>query len=152
MRLMHGALLGSVTAVICLGLLFAVYPWSVYFGNFTYGSGMTLLSYVLLAVLVGIVVASASCIFVLFSRMVAITQGLLTGIVSFALLFSGSLLLGPGGIDIFDTRIGGIFFSEWKFLTFDSCIALPISIFAAALVWWAARRRHDKASQNYLKL
>ncbi len=141
MKIRHSALVGLISSAICLGLLFLVYPWSTYYSNFMYGAGVTAFSYLLLALLVGLVGTIVVGVLSFCAKLPALGQCALTGVLSFVSLFAGSLLLGPAGIDILDTRVGGIFFSEWKFVTFDGCIALPISIVDAALVWWAVRQK-----------
>lgn len=146
MNILRATLVGFVSAVICLGLLFLSYPWSIYYRNFTYGAGITILSYVLLAILVGLIAAIVVGALSFYSRMPALGQCILTGIVLFTSLSAGSVLLGPGGIEIFDTRVAGIFFSEWKFVTFIGTVALPLSILDVVLVWWAVRREHIRRS------
>jgi hypothetical protein len=138
MKIWHSVLIGIPSGVICLGLLFLIYPWSTYYNNFTYGLGVTLGSYLLLSLLVGlvgsIVIGGLS-----FAKLSALGKCALSGLLSFAVLFICSLLLGPGGVDLFNTRVEGIFFSEWKFVTFIVAVALPISILNAILAWWVAR-------------
>lgn len=143
MKVWRSILIGIPSGVICLGLLFLIYPWSTYYNNFTYGLKVTLGSYLLLSLLVGIV-GSITVGGLSFAKLSALRKCALSGVFSFALLFTGSLLFGPGGIDLFDTRVGGIFFSEWKFVTFIGTVALPISILNAILAWWTARREPRK--------
>jgi hypothetical protein len=138
MRVLRVFAIGFVSAAISLGLLFLVYPWSTYYNNFTYGAGITVASYLLLAFLVGLV--GAVVVGVMSYTSLSIPgQSALTGVLSFAILFAGSLTLGPGGVDLFNTRVEGIFFSEWKFVIFIGTVALPISILDAILIWWTAR-------------
>lgn len=141
MKIWRSVLIGIPSGVFCLALLFLIYPWSTYYNNFTYGLWVTLGSYLLLSLLVGIV-GSIAVGGLSFAKFPALGKCALSGVFSFVVLFAGSLLLGPGGIDLFNTRVGGIFFSEWKFVTFIGTVALPISILNAMLAWWTARREH----------
>jgi len=140
MSVMRGPLVGLISSGCCLALLFVMYPWSIYYGNFTYSAGITLASYLVLALLVGLVITAVGLSF-LRSNMPQLGKGVLSGIVSLVTLLGGSMLFGPVGINLFGTRVRGIFFSEWKFVTFDVCIALPLSIPSASMVWWIGRRR-----------
>ena len=146
MNIRRGLVIGFSSSLVCIGLLFLVYPWSIYYGNFDFGRGITLVSYLLLAISIGAIEAAVICLLSLCKEMPAAGQCILTGIVSFTALFAVSIFLGPGGTDLFHTRVGGIFFSEWKFVTFDFEVALPISTLNAGLVWCAVRWRHQKLS------
>jgi len=84
---------------------------------FTFPVAVTVASYVGLSVLM-LVVGNAASFWL--PRVIAKRQlghGLLTALVfgSFALL---ALLFGPFGVDVPMTRVRGIFFAEWKFVSF----------------------------------
>jgi hypothetical protein len=136
--------IGMVSFIVCLGLLFIFYPWSTYYQNFNYGAGITFISYLLLASLVGFIVTVVVGIMSFYTKMPALGQCVMTGVVSLTSLSAGAFLMGPVGIEIFDTRVRGIFFSEWQFLNFICTIALPISILGAGLVWLAIQRGETK--------
>jgi hypothetical protein len=142
-----GVLIGLLSSAVCLGLLFLAYPWSIYYGNFNYGWGTTAGSYLLLAFLVGLIGAILVGALSFFKKMPSAGQCILAGVLSFVALSAGSILLGPGGLDLVRTRVSGIFFSEWKFVTFDLEVALPISILNAGIVWWSVRRNQNRASR-----
>jgi hypothetical protein len=139
MNIRRGMLIGSFSMLVCSCLLFAAYPWSIYYGNFDFGWKITLGSYIVLAVLVGLIEAILTCALSLYKQMPPIGQCILTGMLSSAFLFAGSILLGPGGVNLFDMRIRGIFFAEWDFAKFDFEVALPLSAMNAGLVWCAVR-------------
>jgi len=132
-----------ISAIICLALLLSVYPWFTYYGNFYFGFGITILSYLLVAFCVGLL--SAAVIAVLaYTKLPRWGYGMLTGALSFVLIFIGSLAIGPGGLDLPHTTIRGIFFSEWKFATFILKVGLPISFLNGAYAWWSARKVNKK--------
>jgi len=96
------------------------------------GRATTLASYLIVAsitgVIVGLVSASMQGTKMRFSLRVAAT-----GSGSFGLLTLMAILLGPAGVTIPETRVRGIFFAEWKFLTFIFYIGLPVSFLATGL-------------------
>jgi hypothetical protein len=143
MKSMRGLLVGTISFVVCLGLLFVFYPWSIYFGNFTYSEGSTLASYLLLALVVGLISSATVLVFPFHLGRPAGGQGALTGIILFLAYCGSSLLLGPLGVEILNTRVRGIFFSEWKFVGFDIEIALPLSMIGAAVVWWTLHKERQ---------
>ncbi len=140
MNLRRGILVCFVSMVVSLCLLLWEYPWSIYQGTFTFGWRITLVSYFLLALIIGLVEGTLVSVLSLLKQMRPFGQATLTGVSSAIFLFAGSIALGPGGADLFGTRIGGIFFAEWKFAIFDLEAALPISILSASIVWMVVRR------------
>ena len=143
MNATRAVLVGSTSSIFCFGLLFLTYPWSTYYANFSYGARITIVSYLLLALIVGVVVGVVVGLSSFSSSGPRPSRFALTGILSFASLVAMSLLLGPGGVDIFGIRIRGIFFSEWKFVIFDVFVALPVSLLDASLIWWIASRKQQ---------
>lgn len=127
MRVMFNVAAGLLCAVASLGLLFWAYPWSIYYGNFTFAYGITLRSYVIMALLIGALVWIAMSISSRFLRLKPSTEALFTGLVTIFALILISLMLGPSGANIPETRISGIFFSEFKFMNFIADVALPSS-------------------------
>jgi len=140
MRSLRILLTGSLCFVSAVGLEFWVYPWAVYFGNFTYGFGSTLASYLIVALVVGVVASAASFSLSLYRSMPAVGQALMTGVSMLTALCVFGLILGPFGLDIPGTRARGIFFSEWKFMTFATEVSAPASILAGLVAWLIVRR------------
>lgn len=131
---------GVVAFVTSLVLLQVEYPWSIY-AAYSFGQGVTLVSYGLAALLVAAVAAIAT-----FLCLRAFKGNLLLSFVMFCagMFVSLSLiafLLGPAGFDVPGTRLNGIFFSEWKFINFIFMVAAPASMVGAALCGWMARKR-----------
>lgn len=135
MKAMLSVAAGLVCAATSLGLLFWAYPWSVYYGNFTFGYGITLRSYVVMALFIGVVVSAAASIVCRIPRIEPSGEALAAGLIALSSLILISLLLGPCGADLPGTRIAGIFFSEFKFMNFIGEVALPSSIVASGLSW-----------------
>lgn len=132
--------IGIITVTSCLGLELYSYPWRVFYGNFTYGAEITLFSYLLPSVLAGVVVTTAVSVFSRFPRISASDQSILTGGALLAAFFLLDVLLGPMGVEIYHTRVRGIFFDEWNFINFFVYVALPVSAFVAGVVWLAVRQ------------
>jgi len=145
MKPTHATLVGLTSSAISLGLLFVLYPWSVYFGNFTFGAWSTFASYLMLALLVGAIVAAVAAAVTHIPRIPDWGRIAFAAFLSFLLLFTLSLILGPVGVDVFETRVRGIFFAEWKFITFDLYVALPISILNATLILWIIRWKRQSS-------
>jgi hypothetical protein len=125
-----------------------MYPWSTYYNNFTYGVWTTLSSYLFIAILVGLLATMAAGLWTFPSNRSPLGGITLGGTLLFASLLILSVLLGPGGVNVFGTRVRGIFFSEWKFFTFDLGIALPVAISNAAVGWWVARRKQNMDARS----
>ena len=131
---------GVVEFAASLALLQVEYPWSIY-AAYSFGKGITLISYGLAALLVAVVAAMAT-----FFCLRAFRGNLLLSFIMFCagMFVSLSLiafLLGPAGIDVPGTRLNGIFFSETKFINFIFMVAAPVSVIGAALCGWFARKR-----------
>jgi hypothetical protein len=146
MKIWGRLLLGIITAMACLGLELYSYPWSVYYGNFTYGAKITQLSYMFPSVIAGLVVVTALSIIARFPRVPALDESFLTGGVLLATFLLLDVLLGPMGVEVYHTRVRGIFFAEWNFINFFVYVALPISALVACMVWLAARRSRKRPS------
>jgi len=141
MKAMFSVAAGLVCTATSLGLLFWAYPWSVYYGNFTFGYGVTLRSYIIMALFIGAVVSVAAFIACRIPRIQPSAETLVVGLISLFSLIMISVVLGPFGADLPGTRIAGIFFSEFKFMNFIADVGLPTSIVASAFSWWFASRR-----------
>ena len=141
MKVRFNVATGLLCAAASLGLLFWAYPWSVYYGNFTFGYGFTLRTYVIMALLIGVIVCAAVSIASQFLRLKPSAIALVTGLVTVIALILASFMFGPSGANIPGTRISGIFFSEFKFINFIADVALPSSCLASALAWAFARLR-----------
>jgi hypothetical protein len=123
--------------IVALGLLLLVYPWATY-AAFDFPKQVTLLSYLLAAGMVTTLTTGASLL----------AQGFPSGLARFAAsLVFGCLALGivcigfgPYGLDVPGTRLNGIFFSEWRFVTCFFCIGLPLGVLAAIGNWLLPRR------------
>ena len=140
MKSKRAVLIGFSCSTVCLGLLFGLYPWSVYFGDFTFSAESTFASYMLLAVLVGMVTAVVDYAVLGISRIPVYGRIALVGILLFLILIVLSLIFGPMGVEFSGSRVRGIFFSEWKFATFDCFVALPMSILNVVLAYRIIRR------------
>jgi hypothetical protein len=140
MRSFRVLLTGSLCFLLAVCLEFWVYPWAIYFGNFTFGFGITLASYLIVALVVGLVASAVTFSLSLYRTMPAIGQALMTGVAMLATLCVLALIFGPFGLDIPGTRARGIFFSEWKFATFTSEVSAPAAILAGFVVWLTVRR------------
>lgn len=124
------------------------YPWSVYYGNFTYGVGITLFFYLFPPVIAGVVVITALGIIGGFLRVSARNEALLTGLAVLAIFLCMDLMLGPLGVEIYHARVRGIFFDEWNFINFFVFVALPISIFVSGVTWLTARACRPRSTQS----
>jgi hypothetical protein len=142
MRPFRVFLTGSLCFLLAVGLEFWAYPWAIEFGNFTFGFGITLASYLIVAFIVGLIAAAATFSLSLYRTMPAIGQALMTGTAMLTALCVFALILGPFGVDIPGTRARGIFFSEWQFMTFTSEVSAPTAILAGFVVWLNVRREH----------
>jgi hypothetical protein len=138
---MRAVWVGAISAIVSTGLLFVAFPWRIYYGQVTHSrAGITLESYLLVALLVGLIVAPAVVVLSHYWKIRPLGLGLLTGIVSLILLIVVSILMGPYQWDIPCTEVY-IFFTEWNFTGFICQVAFPVSLLAGALVWWDARRK-----------
>jgi hypothetical protein len=98
------------------------------------------------SVIAGIVVVSTLSFLARFPRVPALDVSLLTGGVLLATFFLLDVLLGPMGVEIYHTRVRGIFFDEWNFINFFVYVALPMSALVAGLAWLAVRRSRRRPS------
>jgi hypothetical protein len=146
MRSTRVVLTGSLCLLLAVGLEFWAYPWAIYFGNFTYGFGVTVGSYLIVALIVGIIASAATFALSLYRSMPAIGQAVMTGTSMLTTLGVFAFVLGPLGLDIPGTRARGIFFSEWKFMTFTSEVSVPAAILAGFVAWVMVRRELRIAS------
>ena len=124
--------------VICIAVVFGelhmFYPWDVYFGNFYFSWWKTMLSYVILSIITGII--GAILIPLVIHKILSRSRSrnvLNVGIMTFAVLLIIAILFGMCGFTIPNTRVRGIFFAEWKFLIYIFQITFPFSLFAAGL-------------------
>jgi hypothetical protein len=131
--------------LLSIGLLQLTYPWRIYFGNFSFGAPITLFSYFIVALLMTLIggmlapwIAKKS-VSTDFGR---ISVGVIACL--FLLLVLTGIFCGPGlCLDIPGTRVQGIFFSEFKFLNFIFCVALPFSFLVGlirAIENWQLKR------------
>ena len=130
---------GCLCLSLSFGLEFWAFPWSTYYGNFNFPFEITFLSYIAVALVVGLTASVIAFALSRFRIMPALGQGVMTGVLMVAALCILALLLGPSGFDIPGTRVRGIFFSEWNFLTFVSEIAFPSSAAGGLVVWGLLR-------------
>lgn len=120
------------------------YPWPKYYyqqSHFEWRE--TLTSYVLVATLLVVV----SCVLApLLTRTIsgagaaALRIVVLRSVIAFALLSVLAILFGPYRFNVKGTTFEGIFFSEWKFITFILYCALPCSILGASVMPWKTAR------------
>jgi hypothetical protein len=138
---MRAVLIGAISTIVSAGLLFAAFPFSTFYDGFQHSRvGITLESYLLVALLVGLIVAAIVFVLSHYLKTYPLGLGILTGIVSLIVLIVGSILMGPYQWDIPGTEVH-FFFSEWNFTGFICQVAFPVSLLAGALVWWDAQRK-----------
>ena len=116
-----------------LVLLFVIYPWSIYYENFTYGWLETILAYILIGgvvTLIGGFLSPKLCTLCFSNKRNCFIMKIILSYILFSCL---ALIFGPVGISFFNTRVGGIFFSEWKFITFLIYVALPLALLSGLL-------------------
>lgn len=117
------AVLMFVAALLVLAI---AYPWSTYYGNFTFGWWPTLSPYLILSLFLAAVAASTSRLRQ--SPRTAINRDLMAFFILLVATVMLALLFGPGRVNVPGTRIRGIFFSEWKFVSFIAIVATPLSL------------------------
>ena len=138
---------GVVAFAVALILLQIEYPWSTY-AAFNFSKGITLVSYLLAAVIVAAIAAITTgfCLYA-FKRSLLLSAVMCCAAMFVSLLLI-AFLLGPAGFDVPGTRLNGIFFSEWKFLNFIFMVAAPASIAVAALCGWFAHKQSNIKLQS----
>ena len=115
---------------VALLLLQVEYPWSTY-AAYDFSKGITFISYMLAALVVAAVAATATVLCLRAfrgSRLLGAVMCCAAMVVSLSMI---AFLLGPAGLDVPGTRLNGIFFSE-----LDSSI----------LSLWSRRRRRLSAA------
>jgi hypothetical protein len=140
MRSSRVLITGILCVLLAVGLEFWAYPWATYFGNFTYGFVITVSSYVIVGLIVGIIASASTFFLSLFRSMPPIGQALMTGTSMLVSLCALALILGPFGMEIPGTRARGIFFDEWNFITFTSEVSAPAAVLAGLITWLMVRR------------
>ena len=111
----------------CLGLLFIAYPWATYYENFHFDWRPTLISYLIVATLIGIGSGVTDILLRNSILSVAVRSVICAGIV-FSFVVLVALIFVPMGVEIPGTRIRGIFFSEWQFVNFIRYVGIPLSV------------------------
>jgi hypothetical protein len=134
---MRALWIGVLAFVICFAALQIVYPWATYYGNFEFGWWRTMISYLLVAVLLGIIAWICASLFLGRPTGSPFVRGVGCGLTTFVFAVMFSLLFGIAGLNVPDTRVRGIFFAELEFVNFIGCVALPVAIFSAALCGWS---------------
>jgi len=131
------------TASLISALLFLLwaYPWSISYGAFTFSRAKTGTAYAILAMVMPLVVWAVFRGLCVFGRtrlgnlsLTAATA--VASIVSFAII---AWLWGPFGLETPGTRVQGIFFSEWNFLTFVLKVVPPFAVLSALVFVWKNR-------------
>jgi len=138
---MRTAVSGFLVYVVAFAVLQAAYPWSTYYGNFEFGWWPTLSSYLVVAGLMAGTAALTTGLLLKTPSSSVILRAAGCGVITFAFAVMVSFIFGPGGFNIPGTRVRGIFFSEWQFLSFLFLVAAPVSLVAGILCGWAARRQ-----------
>jgi hypothetical protein len=115
---------------VALTLLFWEFPWSVYYQDFTFGFEVTVWSYVAASLLVGLLSVSVPLMVeAAFPRNVWGFRQVVLCFMLASLIFGVlCVALGPLGFDLLSLRIRGIFFSEWKFVSFFVVVGLPLAL------------------------
>lgn len=133
MRALINGLVAFLAAVAALGI---GYPWSTYYENFDFGWWTTLSAYLLVAGVLGIAAGVSSLFLAELSRFPRAVRAVGCGLV----IFTASVLLafafGPMGMTVPGTRIRGIFFAEWRFISFLIYVGAPVAIITALFCGW----------------
>jgi hypothetical protein len=134
--------LSALFAAAC-GILLLVYPWRIYYGNFHAGLFKTASSYVVVAALMscaGALLAPWAVHRIAGGIRGPVVAILVAGTTFLLLLLLTGLFSGPGlFLNIPGTRVQGIFFAEWNFVTFLMYVALPFSVASGVLARWRAQ-------------
>lgn len=114
------ATLCAVYFIVSVSLLMITFRIDEYLSNSTLSRTSTIISYIILGFLLsGIAAYLAPWItHLLFPKLREWAEAIATSGIIFVLLCCISVLFGPFGVDIPGTRIRGIFFSEFKFVSF----------------------------------
>lgn len=131
-------LIGIILFVACLSLLFIAYPWATYYGNFHFDWRPTLISYLIVAALIGIG-SGVTDILLRNSILSAPVRCVICAGIVFSFVVLVALLFGPMGVEIPGTRVRGIFFSEWRFINFIGYLGIPLSVIVLLLELAAGR-------------
>jgi len=115
-----------------VGVLFVVYPWSIYYGCFDFSWWTTVSSYFVVALGMG-ALAVLSGRFCLRLGLSPVRAGILRAATMLTVEGAAAVVFGPMGLDVPGTRVRGIFFAEWKFVTFFFYAAAPVSMLAGLL-------------------
>lgn len=125
----------GICFLIAFGELHYFYPWKTYFYNFSYGWWITMWSYLILALIMGII--GAVLVPVVLHRKIyrdVINEIWINIFAIFCVLAIMAVLWGPmGWINIPRTRLFGIFFSEMKFLNFIFFVAPPFAFISSII-------------------
>ena len=146
MKIWLRLVIGMITVMFSLGLELYSYPWHVFYGNFTYGVEVTILSYLLPSALAGITVTIAAGSRSRFQGISASGLSVLTGGALLATFLILDVLLGPIGVEVYRLRVRGIFFAEWNFINFFAYVALPLSALVTGMMWLAVRQHRRSRS------
>jgi len=123
---------GMLVLAATLARLFVVYPWSTYYGNFYFGWWTTMWSYLLVAAAMAVVAAAVTGLCLQRGRS-WIASGVAYTAVNLAVGGLAAVALGTMGLGLPGTRIRGIFFAEWKFVTFFCLVTVPVSLLGGIL-------------------
>ena len=133
MRALINGFVAFLAAVAALGI---VYPWSTYYENFEFAWWTTLSAYLLVAGVLGIAAGVSSQFLAGLSRFPPAIRGLGCGLVIFAVSVLLAFAFGPMGMTVPGTRLRGIFFAEWRFISFLVYVGAPVAIIAALFCGW----------------
>jgi hypothetical protein len=119
---------------VSLGLLFYIYPWSVAYARSQFPRSVTVLSYLIAAAMItlfglGLLFVSEKVLHKCHPTTILLT-GCFGCTTALALVSFG---IGTCGWDVPGTRLFGIFFAEWQFLTFFFKACLPLCLLAAVM-------------------
>jgi hypothetical protein len=133
------SLAGGLLLFVVLGLwLLQKYPWS---DNSDSGFSLwtTAASYLVLASLMAVI--GTVSIHLGLRRQYAFEAAVLASIITAFAWGVGAFAFGPLGFDIPGTRVRGIFFADWNFVTFFLYLALPVAALTGLIGALAHRRR-----------
>ena len=125
-------LCGVVVSVSTLAALLVTYPWATY-SRFDFPRWTIASSYAVVAISAGLVAATAVAVVRRRASLSSVGKGVACAGACLAVGILFATLLGPLGRDVPFTIVSGIFFSEWKFVTFTFCVAVPASLLAGVM-------------------
>lgn len=142
----------AIYYLVCVAALMTTFPIDEYLRNFRFTAASTIVSYLLLGLALSIVAVYIAPWIVshLFPRLRRSpwADTFLTAVTTFFIFCAFSIFFGPFGLNLLGTRIRGIFFAEWKFVTFIFYDGVLLSILAAGLRRYKSTVKPEKKGRT----